>query len=147
MIEAMRVVYGTAGIGVAVAAERALHLPALMNVDVGECVEGEVTEEQEELFAHCAGAGSDEICIFFVQSTVPAYSGCAAHPPGRPCAIVAAGASRWTLAHEVGHVLGLDHVDDRTRLMTGRGTSSITVPQPRLAPSEVVAMLDSPLVN
>lgn len=145
MIEGMRAVYGQAGIDVEVSEERTLLLPALVDVDVGECIAGVVTEEQAELFAYRGGAAPNDICIYFVRSTVQAYSGCASHPPGRPSAIVA-GASRWTLAHEVGHVLGLRHVDDRTRLMTGGGTSAITISPPRLAPSEVATLRASPFL-
>ena len=83
---------------------------------------------------------------------MPPSNGCAAHPAGRPGAVVAQGASRWTLAHEVGHVLGLRHVDDPPppnpaappalldRLMTGRGTAGITNPPPDLVATEVITM-------
>ena len=50
-------------------------------------------------------------------------------------------ASTWTLGHEVGHVLGLDRVDDNNRLMTENGTDRITNPPPDLNAFEIVNLL------
>jgi hypothetical protein len=49
------------------------------------------------------------------------------------------------LGHEIGHVLGLRHIDDNNRLMTGNGTSNITNPPPDLISNEVIAMRKSVL--
>ena len=83
--------------------------------------------------------------VYFVRSTVPPFNGCASHPAGRPGAVVARGATIWTLAHEVGHTLGLFHIDDNNRLMTGNGTSNITNPPPDLISQEVLTMRKSNL--
>jgi predicted Zn-dependent protease len=40
------------------------------------------------------------------------------------------------MGHEVGHVLGLSHVNNNDRLMTGNGTANITNPPPDLIESE-----------
>lgn len=85
--------------------------------------------------------------VYFVRSTVPPFNGCATHPAGRPGAVVASIASPWTLAHEVGHVLGLRHVNDNNRLMTGGGTSNITNLPPDLVAPEVSTMQSSSLTN
>lgn len=61
-----------------------------------------------------------------------------------PACVVVRGATQWTLAHEVGHVLGLRHVNDNDRLMTGNGTGNITNPPPDLVSSEVGTMGNSP---
>ena len=78
-----------------------------------------------------------------------ALNGCATHPSGRDGATIAAIASRWTLAHEIGHVMGLPHIDDPPppdlaappplldRLMTGRGTWGIQNPPPDLDQAEI----------
>ena len=44
------------------------------------------------------------------------------------------------MGHEIGHVLGLSHVNDNNRLMTGNGTSNITNPPPDLISTEVNTM-------
>ena len=57
--------------------------------------------------------------------------------------MVAQGATQWTLGHEVGHVLGLFHVNNNDRLMTGNGTANITNPPPDLIGTEVTTMNNS----
>ena len=101
---------------------------------------GSVTGEQTNLFNNRNNAGPTDVVVYFVRSTVPPFNGCAAYPATRPGAVVAQGATKWTLAHEVGHVLGLFHVNDNNRLMTGNGTSNITNPPPDLISTEVNTM-------
>ena len=96
-----------------------LNLPALNDLDVGGCPLGTATTaEQTQLFSNRNSAGPNDVVVYFVRSTVPPSNGCATHPAGRPGAVVAQGATRWTLGHEVGHVLTLRHVNDNNRLMT-----------------------------
>lgn len=85
--------------------------------------------------------------VYLVRSTVPPLNGCAAFPAGRPSAAVVSGASAWTLAHEVGHVLGLPHVNDNNRLMTGNGTDNITNPPADIISSEASTMTASAFTN
>jgi hypothetical protein len=87
------------------------------------------------------------VVVYFVRSTVPPSNGCATHPAGRPGAVVAQGATRWTLGHEVGLMLTLRHVDDNNRLMTGKGTANITNPPPDLVATEVLSMRASRLTH
>ena len=49
--------------------------------------------------------------------------------------------------NEVGHVLGLNHVNDTNRLMTGGGTANITNPPPDLVESERQTMENSALTQ
>jgi hypothetical protein len=153
MTDAMRQVYATANIRVEVASRESLDLPLLTDVDVGGCTMGSTTSEQNQLFNNRNNVGTDDVVAYFVRSTVPAYNGCAAHPTGRPGCVVARGASLWTFAHEIGHVLGLPHVETSggpclyDRLMTGCGTGGITNPPPDLIDSEIRRMEDSTLTR
>jgi hypothetical protein len=147
MISNMRLVYATAQVGVKYVSFEILNLPALNDVDVGGCTMGSTTTEQNQLFANRNSAGANDVVVYFVRSTVPAYNGCAAFPAGRPGAVVASGASAWTVGHEVGHVLGLSHVSDNNRLMTGLGTDNITNAPPDLIASESTTMLASAQTN
>src|SRR5262245_31319356 len=141
----MREVYATGNIDVEWISTETLNLPTLNDVDVGSCVQGQTTTEQNQLFANRNNVGVNEIVVYFVRSTVPPFNGCAAHPAGKPGAVVVQGATQWTFAHEVGHVLGLFHVNNNDRLMTGNGTSNITNPPPDLVASEITTMVASPL--
>jgi hypothetical protein len=143
MLANMRVTYATAQIGVKYVSFETLNLPALNDLDVGGCTAGSATAEQIALFANRNNVTGTDVVVYFVRSTQPPFNGCAAHPAGRPGAAVASGASAWTLAHEVGHVLGLSHVNDNNRLMTGNGTDNITNPPPDLVAAESATMLAS----
>ncbi len=155
MLNAMRQVYRPAGILVEVGSRERLRLPTLEDVDLfcpGKptqtccpfpCATNNLNPEHLALFRHRRGVGAKDLAVYFVRSTVPGLNGCCAHPPGRQGVIVAATASQWTLAHEIGHVLGLPHVNNNDRLMTGNGTNNITKPPPDLIASEVTTMLRS----
>jgi VCBS repeat protein len=145
MIVSMQWVYESIGIRVHRVSTENLNLPNLNDIDVGTCTLGSVTQEQIDLFANRNNAGPNDVIVYFVRSTVPPFNGCASHPAGRPGAVVASGATRWTLAHEVGHVMGLFHINDNNRLMTGNGTSNITNPPPDLIAQEVITMQKSNL--
>jgi hypothetical protein len=144
MVDRMRQVYASVGIAVNFVSTENLNLPALNDLDVGACTLGNTTAEQNQLFANRNNAGANDVVVYFVRSTVPPLNGCAAHPAGRPGAVVAQGATQWTLGHEVGHVLGLFHVNNNDRLMTGNGTANITNPPPDLVATETTTMLTSP---
>jgi Metallo-peptidase family M12B Reprolysin-like len=162
MVRNMREVYRSVGIAVEVASTENLNLPLLTDLDVGSCDGGVVTTEQTTLFGNRNNAGANDVVVYICRSvgnasSATAFNGCANFPAGSPGAAVASYASGWTLAHEVGHVLGLNHVDDPAppdpaapaaqldRLMTGRGTNNITNPPPDLDQSERSTMLASAL--
>lgn len=147
MIDAMKRAY--AGIWVEMASFEVLNLTDplvgyLNDLEVGGCTMGTTTAEQNSLFSFRNFAGINDVVVYFVRSTVPPSNGCAAHPAGKPGAVVTQNATQWTLAHEVGHVLGLKHVNDNNRLMTENGTSNITNPPPNLSSSESATMVASP---
>jgi hypothetical protein len=141
MITEMQRVYEAVGVRVHRVSTERLNLPVLNDLDVGSCPLGNMTTaEQNQLFANRNNAGPNDIVVFFLRSTVPPFNGCSTFPVGRPGAVVVQGATRWTLAHEVGHVLSLRHVNDNNRLMTENGTANITNPPPDLIHQEVIAM-------
>jgi hypothetical protein len=147
LLQNMREVYATASIDVEWASTESLNLPALNDLDVGQCVAGVTTAEQDTLYNNRNNVGANDIAVYFVRSTVPPFNGCAAHPAGKPSAAVVQTGSQWTFAHEVGHVLGLSHVNNNDQLMTGNGTSNITNPPPDLIASEVATMTNSALTT
>ena len=136
----------------------------LLDLDAGTCQMGSTTAEQDELFAIRGTAGANDVVVYFVRSVTTtgpnggAQNGCAAHPAGQPGAAIAQIESPWTLAHEVGHVLGLSHISgekdtngncvtpDFTRLMTGCSTSNI-VTTPTLSTDEFKTITGSPFVH
>lgn len=142
---AMQEVFAMAGIRVDWVTTEHLNIASLNDVDVGACVLGSSTAEQNQLFNNRNFVTGNDLVVYYVRSTQPSYNGCAAHPTGKPGAVVVRTASRWTLAHELGHVLGLRHVSDNNRLMTGNGTYNITNAPPDLNASEVSTMIASGL--
>jgi hypothetical protein len=140
LFQNMREVYASANIDVEWATEEALNFPALNVVDVGPCVRGQTTSEQNQLFTNRNFAGANDIVVYFVLATDPPLNGCAAHPSGTPGAVVVRPATQWTFAHEIGHVLDLIHVNNNDLLMTGNGTANITNPPPDLVASEGATM-------
>lgn len=145
MLASMQEVYAVAGLRVDQLSTESLSAPALNDIDVGGCTMGSTTAEQNTLFGNRHFVGANEVVVYFVRSTIPSYNGCAAFPAGRPGAVVASIASRWTMGHEVGHVLGLNHVNNANQLMTGAGTFGITNPPPDLAGSEIATLVGSAL--
>ncbi|MEJ7806890.1 MAG: hypothetical protein WKG03_13340, partial [Telluria sp.] len=146
MLERMRSVYEPAGFVVDVASIETLSDPELIDVDVGDCSMA-TTDEQTRLFNNRKHMADGDVVAYFVRSTLPPYNGCAAHPPNRPGAVIASYASEWTLGHEIGHVLGLFHVKDNRRLMTGQGTANIVDLPPDLVASEITTMAASGLLR
>ena len=178
MLNRMREIYSAAGIRVEVVSREYLtpanlgnaNFTTLNDLDVGEC-QGAASTEQNQLFQNQnnvdANQRGNELVIYFVGSVTKTsgdtLNGCASFPMGQPGAVVAQIASQWTLAHEVGHVFGLNHISgehrgcpasnleccstpDRTRLMTGCSTSNITG-TPTVDQNEINKMLSSNLTQ
>ena len=150
MVFLMRKAYGNHGFGVVIQSIERLDLPGNFDdIDVD-------SDEGDDLFENNRNSvKEDDVVVFFVASLTPSYNGI--HPGGVDGAIVSLIASPWTLGHEVGHALGLDHVDDGCnlsqgtckldRLMTGAGTWKINVSLPKLIGDEIDTMIESDLTK
>jgi hypothetical protein len=141
----MREVYSSVGILAELASTENLNLTDI-DIDTGTCTGGNPTQEQTTLYNNRNNVGGNDVAVYIVRTVTKsdgtALNGCASND-GRPSCVVARTATRWTIAHEVGHVLGLNHVNDSNRLMTGAGTGGITNPPPDLIESERVTMENS----
>jgi hypothetical protein len=116
---------------------------------VGQCTRRTLTEDQRSLFSHRGIIPSTEIAVFYVRQMRPAVRGCAAFPDGEPGVVVSRSGTHWTLAHELGHILGLSHHIDRGNLMFDR-TSTLQHPPPPLPgllDTQVACLRASPFVN
>jgi hypothetical protein len=142
-------------------------LTPLQNLDVGDCVGGETTQEQRDLFANRNNVGANDLVVYVVMSLIGGtgnFVGCAAHPDGRPGAAVVQSSAQWLTAHEVGHVLDLRHVCRRVTpqdpnppnpCVTGSGqsdrlmfpTTGWTNVPPDIATAEEDTMRNSGLTN
>jgi len=144
-----QLVFGQYGIAIVFASGESLLLTSdqtltLSNVDAGTCLmSGPTSSEQDLLFSlgSLAQVGTRDILVYYVDrlamSNGDSLAGCATHPSGRPACVVAANGSRWTLGHEVGHVLGLTHErHDATNLMFVP-TASISANPPGLNASQL----------
>jgi len=88
-----------------------------------------------------------EVVVYFVNATIDPYNGASTRGSYKPWIIVTTSTSEWTLAHEIGHVLGLDDTKDSTdRLMTAAGTHSITNRPPDLNAYEIETIKKSKLL-
>jgi hypothetical protein len=120
-------------------------------VAVGSC-KGKTTPQQNTLFGNRNGVTGNDVVAYFVTATLPSLNGCATHPGGSDGAIITTIASNFTLAHEIGHVLGLQHITGEpcgsgftpTALMTACSTSALAAtPPPTISATEAATMLAS----
>lgn len=172
MVRSMITVFRTVRLRVEVGSHENLRGPGfatLLDLDVGPCTADQsLTTEQTQLYQNRNNVNNNkDIVIYFVRRVLKnntmARAGCAApKQPTNSSVAIAQTASRWTLAHEVGHKLGLNHIAgestncppngppnclntcDSTRLMTGCGTDLITG-TPTLSITESNTMSQSPL--
>jgi hypothetical protein len=153
---ALRDLFGSVGILVERGSDEDLtasdpRLDDLRDIEVGDCLFfpwpfSSTTAEQERLFDFRANVGPNDLVVYFVRMTTPGtLLGCATHPGGHPGAVVARSAPTHTVAHELGHVLGLGHVDNTDRLMNPNvGWTNLP---PDVIESEVGAMDGSSLTR
>ncbi|GAA6616454.1 hypothetical protein [Scytonema sp. NUACC26] len=125
-------------------------LQILQNLDVGQCLLGQPTQEQNDLFANRNNVGTNDLIIYIVANLVDAsggagnFLGCATHPDGQPGAAVVQANARWLVAHEVGHVLELRHVEGNSDSLMFLNVGWTNVP-PDLSNGENATMRNSGL--
>jgi hypothetical protein len=155
MVDEMQNLYEDAGITVNLVNTETLDLTnnddliPLNDILVDDCKRGSPSAEQTALSNFRGLAGANDVVVFMcrtVSKTSGSLNGCATHPDGRPMAVVSSTATLYSMAHEVGHVLGLEHDKNNTdRLMYGYGTANLTNLPPDFSQDEVKTMLASSL--
>ena len=111
--------------------------PNLLLLDQNDCLATghNVSQEENDLFNIGRNLGAN-IVGYYINSDVAGNAGCAAHPPGRRGFWVGSGASPWTFAHELTHVVGDNrHVTVTDNLMF-TPTANITNPPPDLTDNQ-----------
>ena len=89
-----------------------------------------------------------DISVYYVNSLAGGVIGCGGHMPNRPACIVASNGTRWTTAHEVGHVLLTSRFrpvhESSTQNLMYRTTAGITIPLPVLTTAQIAQIKRSP---
>ena len=147
-------VYNPHGIEIVFATAQSLSLNFLdkivLDVVDGTCEWGKSNDDQKRLFnlGGSQGVGDTDILVYFVNRIQKpgggTSNGCAGHDPSKAAVMVASTGSRWTMAHEVGHVmLGRAfrpvHDTDAGNLMLS-DTKLINLDPPGLKPDQLTAM-------
>ncbi len=111
-----------------------------------ECLWDLSVGEFNELHGRGTAAPANEVLVYFVKSFKEQLNGCGGHTKGRPACTIAETGTRWTVAHELGHVLlgstfAPVHVNDTRNLMNT--TTSTIISMPTLSVSQLAQMRKS----
>ncbi len=144
-LAATRQVFAKIGIRIDVVSITQVTDPRVMYV--GNCDVG-YSRAQEYYYCRRVAERATDLVAYVVRQTDFLMGGCATHPPDCPGLVVSRYATPWTFAHEVGHVLGLDHVDppDGLSLMTP-STADIRVSLPQIPEFQVETLNNSQFVS
>jgi hypothetical protein len=121
----------------------------LTSPEIGKCSSEEaLSTDQITLFEHHP-AGSQRVGIFVVRTSRLARAGCSRHPTDKATGIITeVKQTHWTVAHELGHLLGLDHSDGHNDLMQSHTSRLGDPPQlPVLSVDQVATIRGSPLLT
>jgi hypothetical protein len=132
------------------------------SVDVGYGIPFLLAPDHARLLATRGESPPGDVALYYAQDVVwnlpwnpnDVLAGYGTHSIGQPGVVVDQDeSSRWTVAHEIGHVMGLAHplLEDCNspiiRLMTGCGTWRLGDNVPTLDPAEIRAFMDSTLTH
>lgn len=113
-----------------------------------ECVWDLSVGEFNELHSRGGPAPNTDVLVYFVRSFKEQLNGCGGHSRGRPACTVAETGTRWTVAHELGHVLlgsafAPVHVHDTRNLMNV--TTSTITSRPTFTDKQLAQIRRSPV--
>ena len=151
MIAAAKEIFITAGIEINIDSTEKLNsededLSLLNDIYTEDCMMGSPSPDQVKLSVYRGNAEINEVVAFFCRSVFGnsgILGGCASYPQNNPMFAVSSTCSKYTFAHELGHVLGLTHVFSPNRLMTLYGTDNIRNPPPDIIQREIDLILTS----
>lgn len=151
-------VYGQYDIDIVMASGQSLALDPLETVKLhtidGQCKWDQTNDEQKLLFGMggTQGVNPTDVLVYYVNAIKKdngdELNGCAGHEPTQPAVVVGSAGSRWTLAHELGHVLlgsKFDpvHMDDDTTNVMHSPTTDITANPPNFNEAQLEAIRKS----
>lgn len=103
------IVYGQYGIKMEFASGMSLGLSEADEerfAQVGDSCEWEISDgEYNELHSMGPAVPSTDLLVYYVRDFTESIVGCGGHAVGRPACTVGSNGTKWTTAHEVGHVL------------------------------------------
>jgi hypothetical protein len=138
ILSGAQAVYAQYGIQIVAASGKCLALSAadaakFLKID-SACAWEVTSGEMAELQRLGGSAPATDIVVYYVDRFSDLnLLGCGGHAPNRPACVVAAQASRWDTAHEIGHVLLTSsyspvHSPDHGNLMFATSSSSASTP-------------------
>jgi len=149
-------IFNTAGIQVNMTIEKLLgpQFKEFEFVEVEEnCPMNNPSEDIREMARELRNATENKIVVFICKMVSIVgmrgiMGGCSSFPDEGPTAVIAANIrSKYLLAHEVAHLLGLPHVTDNDQLMTNEAPDKFTLIPPKLVESEIERIRESNLVS